>query len=87
MLGDYVIEDGKGIAYSYICQGDRLDARKDCWETRYEFEGTVPAIRVLKGSVSNADSVINYDKAKNISSPGDYIGSMPSAKAGGEREA
>ncbi len=30
MKGDYVIEDDKGIAYSYMCQGDKTETRKEC---------------------------------------------------------
>ena len=73
MQGDYTIKYNQP-AYAYICTGGKADDSKYCFEIKYEARQDADSYRMkmVKYSVLNADSVIDAEKAKLYTSPGEY---------------
>lgn len=77
-------EDDIGIAYSFLCVGDKTDA-KDCYEMRFEHEtGKGSTIQTSSWKVPAASSKISDADAAKLTSPGPYFNAK--GKAVGAKE-
>ncbi len=85
MTGDYVNEDAKGVAYTYLCQGEGADA-KTCYEMKFENdEDEGQFIKVTSYNVSVANHTISAANAAKLTSAGAYF--QGKGQRVGEKEA